>query len=361
MCAWCASILPVWAVCVWAGSSFFLKGRFPMPYKDKSGWVAQVKVNGLKRKHRCKTRKEALQWEAEARKVRLTTCTASLLEWCNAYLDFSREKYVQKTYFEKRGAFSRLFASGFDARSGPDALTSFALLRHFQQQAKVRSGNAANKDRKNLAAGYSWAVKFLSYPPSNPFLQIPRQGEIRFPRRVPTLADFWQVFEAASPGQDRRMLLIYLYSGARRSELFRLRWGDVDFEQGRIRLFTMKTKDGSFRSDWVFLPDEAIQALREQRAECECGASLVFCDPATGGAFRARVQWLRRLCVRAGVLRFGHHGIRHLCASILAARGVPLVDIQRHLRHENLTTTQRYIHQLQSSRAVLDALADLRK
>lgn len=331
-----------------------------MPYKDKSGWVAQVKVMGRKRKHRCKTRKEALQWEAEARKVRPSTCTASLLEWCNAYLDFSEEKYVQKTYFEKRGAFSRLFASGFDAHSGLDALTPFALLRHFQAQAKARSGNASNKDRKNLAAAWSWGVKFMGLPVENPFLRVPRQSEERFPRRVPTLAEFWRVYDVASPGQDRRMLLVYLYTGARRSELFRLRWDDVDFEQGRIRLFTMKTKDGSFRADWVSLTEEALQALREQRADCCCAASLVFCDLVTGGAFHARIQWLRRLCVRAGVERFGHHGIRHLCASILAARGVPLVDIQRHLRHENLTTTQRYVHQLQSSRAVLDALADLR-
>ena len=333
-----------------------------MPYKDKQGWVGQVLLNGRRVRHRCRTKKEAVQWESKTREAgKRLISTVCLLDWCNAYLDYSKEKYVQKTYFEKRQAFRLLFESGVAPGSGPDALTPLVLLRHFQRQAKARSGNAANKDRKNLAAAWFWAIRFLGFPSPNPFLQVPRQGETRSPRRVPTLAEFWQVFEAASPGQDRRMLLVYLYSGARRSELFRLRWDDVDFEQGRIRLFTMKTKDGSFRADWVSLTQEALQALREQRAECKCGASLVFCDPATGGAFHARIQWLRRLCVRAGVERFGHHGIRHLCASILAARGVPLVDIQRHLRHENLTTTQRYIHQLQSSRAVLDALADLRK
>ena len=331
-----------------------------MPYKLKSGWMAEVEMKGFRKRHRCKTKKEALAWEAQTRKQvsqKRMTCTASLLDWCNAYLDYCNEKFVRTTYLEKRQAFRLLFESGFAADSGPDALTPFPLLRHFQKQSKERSGNAANKDRKNLAAAYSWAVKFLSFPPSNPFLQIPRQGEARSPRRVPTLAEFWQVYEAATPGQDRRMLLVYLYSGARRSELFRLRWDDVDFEQGRIRLYTMKTKDGSFRADWVYLTDEAMQALREQRKGCECSASLVFCDPATGGAFHARIQWLRRLCVRAGVERFGHHGIRHLCATILAARGVPLVDIQRHLRHENLTTTQRYIHHLTKNQTVLNVLS----
>lgn len=287
----------------------------------------------------------------------LTPC---LLEWSSAYLDYSKEKFVLKTYVEKRSAFALLFKAGFVPGASVESLTPLSLLRYFQHQAGRRSGNAANKDRKNLAAAWSWGVKFMGLPADNPFLRVPRQSEERFPRRVPTLAEFWRVYDVASPGQDRRMLLVYLYTGARRSELFRLRWDDVDFDQGRIRLFTMKTKDGSYRADWVFLTEEALHVLKEQKEECACGSSFVFCDPATGGAFVARVQWLRRLCLRAGVERFGHHGIRHLCASILAARGVPLVDIQRHLRHENLMTTQRYVHQLQSSRAVLDALADLR-
>lgn len=333
-----------------------------MPYKDKSGWVAQVRIGGLKRKHRCKTRKDALQWEAMMRErgVQSTTCSVSLLEWCNAYLAFCEEKYVRNTFLEKRQAFRLFFESGFPPAAQPDSLTSLALLRHFQRQARDRSGNAANKDRKNLAAAWAWGVRFLGFPSENPFLRLPRQSEERSPRRVPTLAEFWRVYEAAAPGQDRRMLLVYLYTGARRSELFRLTWDDVDFERRRLRLFTKKTRDGSFRGDWVFLTDEAVRALEEQRADRSCSASLVFCDPATGGAFLARVQWLRRLCRRAGVERFGHHGIRHLCASILAARGVPLVEIQRHLRHENLTTTQRYIHQLQRSRAVVDALGGLK-
>ena len=74
----------------------------------------------------------------------------SLLEWCNAYLDFSKERYVTKTYDEKRNAFRLLFESGFAAGSGPDVLTPFALLRHFQKQAKEKSGNATAVDRKSV-------------------------------------------------------------------------------------------------------------------------------------------------------------------------------------------------------------------
>ena len=112
------------------------------------------------------------------------------------------------------------------------------------------------------------------------------------------------------------------------------------------------------KADWVFLTNVALAALKEQGKEVPAGLEeFVFRDPETGGPYLYRLQWLRCLRDRAGVPRFGLHGLRHLCATILAGRGVPLVDIQRHLRHEHLTTTQRYIHQLTKNRAVLDALS----
>jgi integrase len=85
----------------------------------------------------------------------------------------------------------------------------------------------------------------------------------------------------------------------------------------------------------------------------------VFVEPGTDHPYQYRLQWLRRLCTRAKVERFGFHGIRHLCASILAGKGVPLVDIQNHLRHDHLSTTEKYIHQIKESRSVIDALTGL--
>ncbi|MDR3629023.1 MAG: tyrosine-type recombinase/integrase [Desulfocapsaceae bacterium] len=57
---------------------------------------------------------------------------------------------------------------------------------------------------------------------------------------------------------------------------------------------------------------------------------------------------------------FGIHGIRNLFASILASKNVPLVEIQKMLRHGSIQTTARYIHTLQEkSREALEALPKL--
>ena len=76
--------------------------------------------------------------------------------------------------------------------------------------------------------------------------------------------------------------------------------------------------------------------------------------------YEARVQWLKRSGTEAGVEQFGFHGIRHLFASILASKNVPLVEIQKMLRHGSIQTTARYIHTLQEgSREALAALPRL--
>lgn len=55
---------------------------------------------------------------------------------------------------------------------------------------------------------------------------------------------------------------------------------------------------------------------------------------------------MRRLCAEAGVEPFGFHAIRHLSAVILYRSGYQVAVIQRILRHEAPTTTERYLRAL---------------
>ena len=256
------------------------------PYKDKSGqWIAQVKKQGRKSKHRCQTKREALEWEAAQRTEILTpeeekTPITSLLEWATAYLDFCKMKFVKKTYDEKVTAFRDLFAGGIDPNKPAEDLKPLELLKHFQTQAQKRSGNAANKDRKNLSAAWNWGRNYIGIPFDNPFSRVIKQGEIRQSRRVPSLAEFNRVYDVCKEPQDKRMLIVYLYSAARRAELFQLRWVDVDFINGRISLHWKKNKLGTTKNAWISLTDEAMEALREQHKMTGKG-KWVFCEPGT--------------------------------------------------------------------------------
>jgi len=140
-------------------------------------------------------------------------------------------------------------------------------------------------------------------------------------------------------------------------ELFRLKWQDVDFFGKRIRLFWRKNKAGEWRSQWLNVRDDLISELLKLKKTSV--TELVFLS-RTGGQYVTRIKWLDEVCKRAGVEKFGFHGIRHLFASILASQNIPIVEIQYMLRHSSLATTERYIHRLKrENREVLEALPGL--
>lgn len=325
-----------------------------MPYKKKGKWVAQVRKNKKKKEKTFQTKKEAVNWENEMRKNTFSdwqenmTCLA---EWAEQYLDFSSIQFVPKTYAEKKAAFKRFFKE-IDADLPVVDLNMTMTLEFLQNQLKWRSGNGANKDRKNLLAGWNWGIKYMNpkLPMPNPFL-IEKMPEERTPRYIPSEKDFWKVFNLTK-GQDRVMLLTFLHLAARRSELFRLKWTDVDFENSRIRLWTRKRKGGSLESDWLPMTDELNRALAEWKDAIPvkgkkhvfiCLDKFSFCKDSYGEPFKTRQHFMRKLCEKAGVEKFGFHSIRHFTASSLYKLGCDLSEIQAVLRHKSPGTTERYL------------------
>jgi integrase len=350
-----------------AGKYGLLRSLSKMPYKTKSGqWMAQVRISSAKLyRHRCKTKREAAAWE-EAKRQELehqveaceTIRTVSLHEWATAYLDFAKDRFVQKTYEEKRLAFREMFSSGIAPESRATGLSGKDVLVFLQGEAG-ESGNAANKKRKNLRAAWEWGKVFLDLPDKNPFSTVPRFAEVRHERRIPAIEDFWKAFEKAE-AQDKTLLLLLLHTGARRDEAFRLSWKDVDLPGKRVRLMWRKNNQGEWRESWLPMSEDVIEALKKQRQVTGLLGNVFMwrTDDGKWLPYQYRQHWLKKLCKRAGVEPFGFHGIRHLFASILASKNVPLVEIQKMLRHGSIQTTARYIHSLQKegSREALEAL-----
>ena len=325
-----------------------------MPYYNKKTqqWIAQVRYQYKTYRKTCKTKTEAKRWEISKIKEltalptiqQETTPTISLLDFANRYLNYSKIKHSQKTYKEKCLAFKVLFLT-IDSSMNVESLNKGAVLNHLQHQASVRSGYAANKDRKNLIAAWNWAIEYIEFFPSkNPF-NTKRFPEIRQPRYIPPLDDFWKVYKVAESSQDQLMLLCYLHLAARRSEIFGLRWEDINMKDKTITLYTRKRKDGSLEYDTLPLTDTLYRSLLKHYQERD-NNTWVFPNPLNDFPYVTRLKWMRRLCNKAGVKPFGLHSIRHLTASLLTSNNVILPEIQKILRHKNLTTTQRYIHNL---------------
>ncbi|HVC21538.1 MAG TPA: tyrosine-type recombinase/integrase [Vicinamibacterales bacterium] len=149
---------------------------------------------------------------------------------------------------------------------------------------------------------------------------------------------------------DRNTHLIVLMggdAGLRCGEMMALEWRDVDLHKRQLCVQ---------RSDWkghvtvpkggrlrhVPLTIRLATALRDYR---HLRSDRVLCQ-ADGSPMSADIvkHHVERAARRAQIAHSGVHRLRHTFCSHLAMRGAPARAIQELAGHQDLTTTQRYMH-----------------
>ncbi len=152
----------------------------------------------------------------------------------------------------------------------------------------------------------------------------------------------------ALPAEDRALWASALYAGLRRGELQGLRWSDVDFERGVIRVergwdrvagpIAPKSRTGRRR---VPLSATLRRHLAEHRLSQGRGGDglcfglrpeRAFCPAAVSA--RARAAWQR-----AGLEANSLHECRHTYAAFMVAAGVNAKALQTYLGHSSITVT----------------------
>jgi integrase len=338
-----------------------------MPYKvkrrGKEIWRGQVRVNGQLTQKQFATKAKAEEWEEAMRREQTpptlstsspTTVTdePTLHQLGTAYLTYA-QRFSSKVRSSKRTTIKRFLADEKIDPLGPiSAVTPEVAMAYLTRQFVARSGRAANNDRKDLGAMWNHGADFLDRFPTalkNPFHLTPPFPAHETPHYVPHEEDFWKVVEAAQ-GQDKVLLLTFLYTAGRRSEIYRLRVeDDLDFERRRIRLGTCKTRSGGMEYEWIPMVAELEQTIRAWLMVRPFSSEYLFVQPwgrYAGEPYTENRGFPQDLCAKAEVRAFGCHGIRGLTASILADLNAPLKEIQSILRHKKITTTDRYIRKL---------------
>ncbi len=136
------------------------------------------------------------------------------------------------------------------------------------------------------------------------------------------------------------MMTLALLTGMRRGELFKLKFADVDFERGFIRI--VDPKGGQDQT--IPLNDAARAVLKARKADSE--SPYVF--PSRTGGHRVEIgKSIRRIKTAAKLPEDFRplHGLRHVYASMLASSGkVDLYTLQKLLTHKSPSMTMRYAH-----------------
>lgn len=302
------------------------------------------------------TKKEAKQAEAQKReevmnpKPEMATPTdITFLELVNRRLDYvkeycSNEHYYTYLYLARRWVkkWGNLFCN---------QITVEMIQDHIFDRRKV-SAYTANKDLRYLRAAFNYGVKkkFITSTPADGIDFLPVEKKVKY---VPSSKDIDKVIAIADPDvQD------YLWTTretmGRVSEINRLTWDDVNFEERYVILYTRKKKGGHLTPRKVPMTQKLFETLSRKYSERDKTKPWVFwhtyCSRKTKGKkegpYQDRKRIMKTLCRKAGVKYFRFHALRHSGASIMDNNKAPIGSIQRILGHEIRKTTEIYLHSI---------------
>ena len=174
-------------------------------------------------------------------------------------------------------------------------------------------------------------------------------------KKIPAVLEIAEVQSllSALDIRERTMVLLDVVTGLRASELFGLKWTDVDFIKNEIRVTRSIVLQvvGPCKTEAsqkpVPLDPFLARTLRNWRAHTKYKAAndWVFASPYSAGRkpywyqslMRNRIRILAR---RVGISKkMGWHTFRHTCATLLRASGADIKVAQELLRHASCRVT----------------------
>ncbi|WP_439624731.1 tyrosine-type recombinase/integrase [Gemmata sp.] len=266
-----------------------------------------------------------------------------------------------------------------------DAFTVRDLDGFVQARLATRHPNTAERERITLLQFYKWAVRheYLAASPAAGLAPI-KGGEDRPPFRTAAeierviarggltdeeRLDLWDTLYLGPPeiaglltvvranaAADHAFLLyaIPAYTGMRRGEVLRLRWVDVDLDEGYVSARSRKQSRRKRETVRRIVLHPELKAELLAWRETRPRGQFVVCEPDGTGPInndRAnRVFWqpMRGTpwCLDNGrdLFKLGFHTYRHSFASNLAAAGVDQRVIDEFMGHTTEAMRKRYRH-----------------
>lgn len=164
--------------------------------------------------------------------------------------------------------------------------------------------------------------------------KIPGQRE-----RYLSRAEAGRLMRALEKGDSREAsaLRLLLLTGARKSEILKARWENVNLEQ---RLLTVPvSKSGKARH--IILSEAAVTVIKSIRRR---ESPWLFPGRAEGKPLSDLYLFWNKLRLELGLADVRIHDLRHTFASFLVNTGHSLYEVQKMLGHADPRTTMRYAH-----------------
>jgi integrase len=206
------------------------------------------------------------------------------------------------------------------------------------------SPSAANRTVATLSKMFSLAIRW-GMRADNPATGIERNPETGRKRYLKgdELARLVAALAVHPDRQAADIIRMLLLTGARRGEVFAMRWADVDLTEGTWTKPGSTTKQKTEHIAPLSAPARQLLAEIAAKQKKPLGEYVFPGDSATGHAVELKRAW-KALSKAAGITGLRVHDLRHSFASQLVSGGASLPLIGALLGHSNPSTTARYAH-----------------
>ena len=263
-------------------------------------------------------------------------------------------------------------------------LQAHDIQMFYQEQLQRVKASSVIHYHANIHKALKYAVK-NDMIPSNPADKVERPKQDKFYGNFYDRDELNKLFEAVAGTKLELPVLLGAFYGLRRSEIVGLKWSAIDFEQNTITIShtvtscnldgkcvivakdTTKTKSSRRTLPLVPYFHEKLLAVKAQQGRNQklCGRSYnrefleYICVDDIGDRFKPNyiTSQFPRLLERNGFRKIRFHDLRHSCASLLLASGVPMKHIQEWLGHSDFSTTANIYAHLDYSSKLTSASA----
>lgn len=261
--------------------------------------------------------------------------------------------------------------------TGDEINQYYAILR-----ADGLKGTTAQRHHALLHLAFKSAVKRRIIP-TNPVDQADRPKSVQFIGSFYNGEEIKQLIDCTEDDPLHMVIILAAYYGLRRSEVAGLKWSAIDLVNGTISIKhkILQTKNGiqgydvmKTKSSYRTLPlipfiREELEKEREKQAEMKRVMGRNYCQKyeeyicvdAVGEIIKPNyiTDHFKIILKQNGLCEIRFHDLRHSCASLQLANGIPMKLIQEWLGHSDMGTTANvYSHvDSESKKMNADAIA----
>ena len=166
-----------------------------------------------------------------------------------------------------------------------------------------------------------------------------------------SVAQCKQVLDSAKNLREKALFAITLGCGLRANEVVNIELSDFKQDNDKLLLYVLG-KGRDYKQDFVVVPNNVLSILKEYIKEYGITDYLFVSQSNNNIGGKVNTCTIRRIInamyERAGIKSddIVFHSLRHSFATIAIQNGNDIREVANALRHRNISTTERYLHDL---------------